>query len=314
MKLLLPVQIRDHLAPLLPSNVDPVWVAADGSIEGDPVDATAYFRWWSNRPILGSVLAAAPAVRWMHTPSAGVDHLLIPEVFERDIVLTNSAGVHAIPIAEFVLAFMLDRSKQLPLFRAAQAERRWAKELEPQELFEKIVLIIGIGGIGHAIATRAAAFGMRVWGSRRTPRPMSGVERVVGSADWRTLLPEADYVVIAAPLTPETTRMIDADALALMKPSAYLINVARGAVIDEPALIAALQTGRISGAALDTFTHEPLDRESPLWGLPNVVMTPHSTAFSPRMRERQMNLFLENLRRVQVGEPLLNVVDKAVGY
>lgn len=314
MKILLPAQLRPLLAPRLPAGQAVAWVDEDGHFAGDPSDAVAYFRWWSARPTLDEVLAAAPRIRWLHTPSAGVDRLLSPPVLERDITLTNSAGVHAIPIAEFVLALLLSRAKQLPGFAAAQAAARWDRELHPQELYEQTMLIVGIGGIGQAIAERAAAFGMRVLGTRRNPRPMPGVERVVGSDGWRALLPEADYVVVATPLTEETRGMLDVAAFAAMKSSAYLINIARGAIIDEPALVAALREGRIAGASLDTFEQEPLPADSPLWALPGVTITPHATAGSPRMRERQIDLFLENLRRFIGGEPLLNVVDKAAGY
>jgi phosphoglycerate dehydrogenase-like enzyme len=314
MKLILPAQIRDLLVPQLPADQAVAWVDGEGEFEGDPSDALAYFRWWTGRFILEKVLAVAPQVRWLHTPSAGVDHLLIPPVLERGVTVTNSAGVHAIPIAEFVLALMLSHVKQLPGYAAAQAERRWDRELEAGELFERTLLILGIGGIGQAIAQRAAAFGMRVWGSRRSPRPMPGVERVVGMDGWRELLPAADVVVVAAPLTAETRGMLDADAFAAMRPDAFLINIARGAIVDEPALLDALRAGRIAGAALDTFEQEPLPPESPLWDAPNVLITPHATAGSPRMRERQIALFLENLRRFRADEPLLNVVDVEAGY
>jgi phosphoglycerate dehydrogenase-like enzyme len=235
-------------------------------------------------------------------------------VIARDITLTNSAGVHAIPISEFVLGFMLAHAKQMGAYRAAQSEARWAEGMKLRELYDSTLLIMGIGGIGQAIAERAAAFGMRIYGSRRTPRPMPGVAQVVGGDGWRELLPKADFLVVAAPLTAETRGMIDAAAFAAMRPTAYLINIARGAVLDEPALIAALRDGQISGAALDTFEQEPLPAESPLWGLPNVTITPHATANSPRMRERQIALFFENLSRFRSGQPLLNIVDKSIGY
>lgn len=314
MKLIVPTQIRDLLAPQLPHDVAAVWVDGDAAFEGDPADAAAYFRWWGEQHVYERVLAVAPRLRWVHTPSAGVEHLLTPAVLERDLTLTNSAGVHAIPMAEFAMAFMLAHAKRLPEYRAAQAEPRWARGLELRELYEATLLILGIGGIGQAIAERAAAFGMSVWGSRRTDRPTPHAERVVTGDAWRDLLPEADYVVVAAPLTPETRHMVDAAALAAMKPSAYLINVARGPLVDESALAEALAAGRIAGAALDTFEREPLPPESPLWRLPNVTITPHATANSPRMRERQIALFLDNLRRFRNGQPLRNVVDKAAGY
>jgi phosphoglycerate dehydrogenase-like enzyme len=314
MKLIVPTQIRDHLAPQLPDDVTAVWVSGDAAFEGDPSDALAYFRWWGEQGLLDRVLAVAPAVRWVHTPSAGVEHLLTPTTLAHDITLTNSAGVHAIPIAESVLAFMLSHARGLPAYRAAQAEGRWARNLELAELYEKTVLILGIGGIGQAIAERAAAFGMRVWGSRRTERPTPHAERVVTGAAWRDLLPEADYVVVATPLTPETKGLVDAAAMALMHPRAYLINIARGSLVDEAALAEALRAGRIAGAALDTFEQEPLPPDSPLWQLPNLTITPHATANSPRMRERQIALFIDNLRRFRGNQPLRNVVDKSAGY
>ena len=314
MKIIVPTQIREILAPRLPADLTLVWVSPEATFEGDPAQAVAYFRWWGEQYVFEQVLRLAPQLRWAHTPSAGVEHLLVPAVLERDLTLTNSAGVHAIPIAEFVMAYLLSRAKRLPSYWAAQAEAHWARGLELHELYGATMLILGIGGIGQAIAERAAAFGMRIWGSRRTPRPTPHVERVVIGDEWRALLPEADYVVVAAPLTSATRGMVDAAAFAAMKPSALLVNIARGPLVDEVALVEALRSGRIAGAALDTFDHEPLPADHPLWTLPGVMITPHATANSPRMRERQVDLFLENLQRFRSGQPLLNIVDKAAGY
>jgi phosphoglycerate dehydrogenase-like enzyme len=176
------------------------------------------------------------------------------------------------------------------------------------------MLIIGLGQIGQAIAERAAVFGMHVVGSRRSGAAVPGVSAVVPADGWRPLLGEADYVVIAAPLTPETRGMIGAAELATMRPDAYLINIARGEIVDEAALIAALQSGRIAGAGLDVFNVEPLPAESPLWGLPNVFITPHISWNSPAVLPRTLDLFLDNLRRYRDGEPLRNIVDKHAGY
>jgi phosphoglycerate dehydrogenase-like enzyme len=314
MKIIVPAPIRETLEPLLPGGVLPIWLDQAGAFDGDPADALAYFRWWLGQPPLEHTLAAAPRLRWMHTPSAGVERVLTPEVLARDITVTNSAGVHAIPIAEFVIGFMLAHAKELRAYAEAQARAHWERELDTRELYESTLLIVGVGGIGQAIAERATAFGMRVYGSRRTPRPTPGIELVVGADGWRELLPAADYIVVAAPLTAETRGMIDAAALAAMKPTAYLINIARGAVLDEPALLAALRAGRLAGAALDTFEPEPLPADSALWAMPNVTITPHATAHSPRMHARQLALYVENLVRFRDGQPLLNVVDKAAGY
>lgn len=314
MNIIASIEVAAELAPQLPSEATLILLTGAGAFEGDPARAEIFFRWFTPRAHLEQVLEAAPMLRWVHTPSAGVDHVLIPQLKVRDIVVTNSAGMHAIPIAEFVLAFMLNHAKGMAVLQAAQAEHRWIQHYQPRELYGATLLIIGIGGIGGLIAERASAFGMRVVGSRRHPQPMPGVERVVGAAEWRDLLPEADYVVIATPLTPLTRGLIDASVLRAMRPDAYLINIARGEIVDEAALIQALRERWIAGAALDTVAHEPLSPDSQLWDLPNIVITPHATAHSPRMRERAIALFLENLQRYCDGQPLLNVVDKQAGY
>jgi phosphoglycerate dehydrogenase-like enzyme len=273
-------------------------------------------RWWMPATTLRRILAAAPRLRWLHTPSAGVDGLLIPEVIERKIVLTNSAGAHAIPIAEFVLLGMLGHAKRASELSALTPENAWeqGRRLHLNELYEKTLLILGLGHIGQEIARRAAAFDMRVIGSRRRPTPIAGVERVVGEDIWRELLPEADYVVIATPLTSATRGMLNTAALALLRPSAYLINIARGEIIDTAALIVALEQGRLAGAALDVLPEEPLPPDHPLWRTPNVWITPHISSSSPRTSERAIAIFLENVRRDMAGQPFVNLVDQQAGY
>lgn len=314
MKLLLATELVDDVEPRLPADIQVVHIDPEGAVDSDASDAEAYFRWWSAQPGFDQVFRIAPRLRWVHTPSAGVEHLLTPELYERDVLFTNGAGTHAISIAEFVLTFMLYHATNFAAFRAAQDEHRWSPHMPRQELMDATLLIIGLGGIGRAIAERAAAFGMHIWGSRRTPHPMPGIERVVGADEWRALLPNADYVVLVTPLTPETRGMFDEAAIRALRPTAYVINVARGAVLDEAALLSALQEGRIAGAALDTFTTEPLPPDSPFWSLPNVVITPHTTALSSHMRLRMVDLFLDNLNRYMQRRPLRNVVDKAAGY
>ncbi len=315
MKLILPSEVAAEIEPRLPPDVLFVRVDSDGNFDSDVSDAEVYFNgFYLKSTTLHKVLAAAPSLRWQHTPSAGVNHILTPIFLERDIVLTNSAGVYAIPIAEFVLAFILNHAKQLSKLQTSQAEHSWATGLELQELTDATLLIIGAGSIGQAIAQRASAFGMRVWGTRRNPQPLPEFERVVGVNEWRSLLPDADYVVIATPLTSETKGMIDAAALRSMRPSAYFINIARGAVVDEAALLTALSEGWIAGAGLDTFSTEPLPPDSPFWSLPNVFVTPHCSGFSPQVTERIIALFLDNLTRYRTGTPLRNLVDKQAGY
>jgi len=323
-KLILPVEIASEIQLNLPLKTQIVCVDCDGNLSADASDAEIYFNWFNLKPTtLHKVLAASPKLRWQHTPSAGVNHILTPTFLAHDIVLTNSAGVHAIPVAEFALAFMLYHAKHLGKLQAAQALHQWRSDLEMQELTDTTVLIIGAGGIGCAmpsavreatIASRAKAFGMQVWGSRRHPQPLPNFDLIVGANEWRVLLPQVDYVVIATPLTPETKKLIDTEALQNMRESAYLINIARGAVVDETALITALKAGWISGAGLDTFYTEPLPPDNPLWTLPNVFITPHCSGNSPKVIQRCIALFLENLQHYLTQKPLINVVDKIAGY
>jgi phosphoglycerate dehydrogenase-like enzyme len=317
LKLILPTEFASELKPQLPNDVDVIWADADGNFEGDPQDAEVYFNWYYlKQQTLQTVLAAAPDLRWHQTPSAGVNHILTPAYLERNIILTNGAGTFTIPIAEFVMAYILTHAKCLPQLYALQTQHHWQRSIDfPfQEIDGASMVIIGAGNIGQAIAQRANAFGMRVWGSRRHPQPMSGFEKVVGGDEWRSLLPEADYVVLATPLTPETRGLFDRSALRSMQSTSYLINIARGAVVDEAALLQALQDGWIAGAGLDTFETEPLPPDSPFWTLPNVFITPHCSGMTPRITERTIALFLDNLDRYRSGQPLRNVVDQTLGY
>lgn len=315
MKLILPDHLIAEIKPQLPSDVEFVQVDSEGNLNGDASDAEVYVNgFYLKSSTLDKVLAAAPKLRWQQTPSAGVNHILTPNFLQRDIILTNGAGVHAIPISEFVLAFMLYHAKNLRKLQTLQDEHTWVRGVFLEELANATLLIIGTGNIGQAIASRAKPFGVRVWGSRRHPEPLPNFDKIVGADEWRSLLPAADYVVIATPLTPETKGLIDEAALQSMRPSAYLINIARGAIVDETALLTALRESWIAGAGLDTVAIEPLPPESPLWSLPNAFITPHCSALSPRLRERIAELFIDNLKRYQTGQPLRNVVDKKAGY
>ncbi|MEM8532672.1 MAG: D-2-hydroxyacid dehydrogenase, partial [Chloroflexota bacterium] len=274
-KLILPVRIAPDIEPHLqniPLNISVVHLDTDGTPDGDISDADAMIRWWTPKDLLRRILSEAPALRWIHTPSAGIDGFVIPELLERPITLTNAAGAHAIPIAEFVLMYMLSHVKRTQEMFALTPENAWeqGRHLHLSELYGKTLLILGLGGIGQEIVQRASPFGMRVFGSRRRPQPVEGVEQVVGEDGWRELLPEADYVVIATPLTESTRGMVDVAAFARMKPEAYLINIARGEIIDTQALLDALHEGRIAGAALDALPEEPLSPTHPLWQAPNV--------------------------------------------
>lgn len=265
--------------------------------------------------------ALAGRVRWIHSTAAGVSHLLFPELVESSITVTNARGVHARAMAEHVLGVMLAFTRRLHVARDRQAARRWTQaELwqgEPAfgELAGATLGLVGFGRIGEAVAQAARAFGMRVLAVRRRP----AADPAPAHAQWGPerlddLLAESDWVVLAAPHTPATDRLLDAARLARMKPGARLVNIARGALVDEAALVAALRAGRLAGAALDVTAVEPLAADSPLWGMPEVIVTPHVSGVGPRFWERITAQFADNLRRFLAGEPLANVVDKRSGY
>lgn len=263
------------------------------------------------------LLAEARNLRWYQQWGAGADWLgRHPELAERDFILTNASGVHAIPITEHIFAFLLAFARELPGAFAGQASREWRRQGDAVfELAGKTLLLIGVGAIGRRTAQIAAAFGMRVLGIRRHPgRAVPGIERMCDMACLPDLLPEADFVVLTVPLTAETRHMLDEAAFRKMKSSAYLVNIGRGATVDEAALVTALQKGWIAGAGLDVTEVEPLPADSPLWAMPNVIITAHYSGATPEYNRRAMAIFLENLRRYVNGEELKNVVDKKLGY
>ncbi len=260
---------------------------------------------------------SAPHLRWVQSGGAGVERFLTPDFIASPVILTNAQGIYAIPIADHVMAFVLHFSRQFNHLVRCQIGRKWTDwgEFSLDELKDKRLGIIGLGGIGSEVAKRAEAFGMRVIAIRRRPEmPSDYVDEMRGADELRWLLQESDFVALCAALTPATRHLIGAEELRRMKSTAYLINIGRGGLIDERALIDALRERQIAGAALDVFEEEPLPAESPLWDMPNVMLTPHVAGDSPRSHERLMRLFCENLRRYVAGEPLLNVVDKKAGY
>ena len=260
------------------------------------------------------LLDATPSLRWYHTVSAGVENMPLPELAKRGIVLTNNSGSYDIQIAEHLMAFVFAASRQLHRYRDSQRVREW-KDQAHQELRDATIVVYGMGSIGGEVARIASALGMRVIGVRRRASPPTpGISRVVAADDLGDVVAEADYLAITAPLTPATQGAVSAKVIARMKPTAWIVNIARGAIVDEPAMIEALHEKRIAGAALDVFTTEPLPPESPLWGFDNVIITPHHSGSSPRGGERTLALFAENLRRYKAGEPLINRVDYEAGY
>ncbi|HEU5317980.1 MAG TPA: D-2-hydroxyacid dehydrogenase [Chloroflexota bacterium] len=262
------------------------------------------------------MLAAAPNLRWIQVGSAGVENVLFPELIASDVTLTNAKVIYGSHLADHLMAFILAFNRNLPHLFRKQQEGVWESRsnMRAMEMAGETLLIVGLGGTGLALAKRAAAFDMRILAVTRSPKPETpGVERVVPTADLHALLPEADHVALCCALTPETYHLFSDEEFALMKSTAYVHNVTRGGVIDHDALLRALQVGQIAGAGLDVTEPEPLPPGHPLWTLPNVLITPHSSGHSPHSGERMFDLLKENLRRFAAGEPLLNVVDKQVG-
>jgi phosphoglycerate dehydrogenase-like enzyme len=252
-------------------------------------------------------LAKSERLRWLHTFSAGVDHPWFRSLRERGVRITTSSGASAVPIAHTVMLYLLALSRDLPRWLEAQGRRAW----EPHEVTDlqgRVLGVVGLGPIGVEVARLGAAFGMRTIGLRRTPKgdepcetwPLTRLHELLGSAD---------AVVLALPLTPETRRIVDASAIAAMKPGAWFVNVGRGELVDEAALTAALASGALGGAGLDVFEREPLPPESPLWAQPRVLVTPHASGHSPGNAIRAEEIFLDNLARWTRGDALRNEVD-----
>lgn len=256
------------------------------------------------------LLTAAPALRWHHVLSAGVERLMIPELTLRQgLVLTNNSGAYDLPIAEHVIATIFAAAKHLPTSFAAQGQRQWHDDPMNTDVRGATLVVLGMGSIGGELAGLARALGMKVIGVRR-----SGGDGTLTPDRLADAAAEADYLAVCAPLTPDTRGMVDAKVLAGMKPTAWLINISRGAVVDEQALLVALRERKIAGAALDAWWAEPLPNESEWWDLRNVIVTPHTSFSSPSVRERSLALIQENVRRFKTGEPLLNRVDPLLGY
>jgi phosphoglycerate dehydrogenase-like enzyme len=265
------------------------------------------------------LLAKAPKLRWFQQwGGAGTDWLMrYPGIVEKDFILTNAAGAHAVPITEHIFGMLLMLTRQLHCSLRRQDRHEW-KGFAQHELLElagKTMLIVGVGGIGQRTATIARAFDMRVIGIRRNPeKAVPGMEAMYSLDQLREVLPEADVIVVTAPLTHETQHMIGEAELRAMKPDAILVNIGRGGTIDESALICALGEYWIAGACLDVFETEPLPEDSPLWDMDNVILTPHYSGWNPNFERRAFDIFLKNLKLYVAGEPLFNVVDKQFGY
>ena len=305
-----------------------VTIGFDGHPDGPLDDVEVMLRGRLPADTFDRILARAPSLRWVHSATAGVERVLTPSSRQRGLVITNARGVFSRPVAEYVMMMILAVSRRLPSLLELQAERTW-QPLEARELRDVTIGIVGLGSLGRAVGALGTAFGCRVVATRRRPEaganaaegagdePYLGsvmLDRVLAPEHLPELLAESDFVVLAAPLTPDTRGLIDDEAIGHMKPGSWVINVARGELVDERALARAVREGRIGGAVLDTFREEPLPPTSSLYDLPNVILTPHTSWSSTRVLDRSVDLFCDNLRRYAAGQGLVNVVDPDAGY
>jgi phosphoglycerate dehydrogenase-like enzyme len=283
-------------------------------------DAFAILQWTGTREMLRAALASGSKIRWVHTRTAGIDHLWFPELIESKVVLTNGRGVFSASLGEFVLGAILYFAKDFRRMIRNQILGNW-EPFDVEEIAGQTVGIVGYGDIGRAVATRARALGMRVLATKRhipeKSAPRAGdpmVDKYFRPEDRREMLASSDYAVATAPLTDETRHMLSDAEFAAMRPSTVVINVGRGPVIDETALVRALSSQKIKGAALDVFEHEPLPAGHPLYGLENVLLSPHCADHTADWQDQAMRFFLEQYARFTRDEPLHNVVNKRLGY
>jgi phosphoglycerate dehydrogenase-like enzyme len=280
-------------------------------------EASVIYNWSGSGALFREVFGLCPALKWVHCRAAGLDDLLFPELVASPVPLTNGSGVFSPPLGEFVLGAILYFAKDFRRLVRNQTAGVW-EPFDVTEISGQTAGIVGYGDIGRAVATRLHAMGMRVVANRRSVPPAGHVDPLVdryyGPAALLEMLAECDYIVVTAPLTPETRGMLGAREFAAMKPSAVVINVGRGAVIDEPAIVQALTEKRILGAGLDVFATEPLPPRHPFFQLDNVLLSPHSADHTADWLNRAMQFFLTQFERFATGEPLLNIVDKKRGY
>ena len=300
-----------------------VSVSLEGLADGPLDDVEVLLRGPLPAGVFDRLITRCPDLAWVHSASAGVERVLTPAAAARGLVISNARGVFSAPIAEYVLMMILAVSRRLPQLLELQRERTW-QPLEAIEMRDVTVGVVGLGSIGRAVAELASAFGSRVIATRR--RDDAGTSggpdgealpdsvEVLPAHALPELLARSDFVVLALPLTPETEDLFDEQRLSMMKASAWLINVARGRLVDERALVRALHDGTIRGAVLDTLRDEPLAAESPLYDVPNLIVTPHTAWTSGRVLDRSIDLFCENLVNFRRGEPMRNAVDPKSGY
>jgi len=278
--------------------------------------AQVILNWTSEASLLQRVWPMTARLRWVHTRSAGLDGMLFPALVESEVTLTNARGVFSEILGEFVMGAVLFFAKNFRRLVLSQMAGKW-DQFDVGEIRRQTLGLVGYGDIGRVVAARAHAFGMKVVALRRRPELTRGdpyLSQIFPSEQKHEMLAQSDYVVVVTPLTPESRGLIAWPELQAMKPTAVLINIGRGPVVEEAALIRALRERRIHGAALDVFDTEPLPAGHPFYALDNVLLSPHSADQTSDWKERTMRLFLENFRRYENGEPLLNMVNKKLGY
>jgi phosphoglycerate dehydrogenase-like enzyme len=306
-------------APLLgrmPDYVELIRGVEASDFRGVEPRADIIFSWGAKRSVMEKLLPGAARLKWIHSRSAGLDGLLFPALIESPVPLTNGRGVFSQSLGEFVIGAVLFFAKDFRRMLRSQRAGQW-DQFDTTQVEGQTLGIVGYGDIGRAIAKRAKALEMNVLALRRRPELSAGdgdVTRVYGYGQKMEMIAQCDYVVAAAPLTPETKGLLGAPEFSAMKKTAIVMNVGRGPVIDEPALIQALQAGEIAGAALDVFEEEPLPEDSPFYRMENVLMSAHSADHTPDWLDQAMVFFYKNLELFRTGEQLLNVVDKRAGY
>ena len=290
-------------------------INSQAALDAAPRDAEVILHWAGPRDLLRGAFLASPNLRWIHSRMAGLDKMLFPELVQSAIPLTNGSGVFSQSLGEWALAVILYFAKDIRRLLRNQEACRW-EEFDVEELPGQTVGIVAYGDIGRAVARRVHAMGMRVLASKRhapsSPDPF--VDRFYSPSELKTMLGECDFVVVAAPLTPETRHMISDDAFAAMRPNAVVINIGRGPVIDQAALVRALTAGKIKGAGIDVFEHEPIPTDDPIWKLPNILISPHSADHTKDWLNDAIRFFLDQYRDFSNGQPLKNLVEKHLGY
>jgi phosphoglycerate dehydrogenase-like enzyme len=301
--------MAERVRPQVPA-YDVALATAPDRLVKEIADADAVFGRLPKAPFL-----AAKRLRWVQSIGVGFETMLYPEMIESDVIITNTAGAFDAAMAEHAFALLLSLTRAMRVYHDLQGTRGWSREAPVVQLAGKTMGVLGLGTIGRAVAVRARAFGMRVIAlDAQVKSPPEGVDAVYGPDRMETVFGESDAILVGLPLTERTKGLVNRERLRMMKPTAYVVNIARGPIIAEADLIEALKAGEIAGAGLDVFEQEPLPKESPLWDMPNVVITSHVAGRSQEGVENIETLLVENLRRFAKGEPLMNVIDKRLGY